>query len=323
MIQLFACCTEKGAPLPPTCDRCPNTVWSPYLNNNNNPNLNPNTNTEDNNNKEEGLLCGRELGRWATPFKRRGGRWLTDITALLPLLSGGPQCTFTMQSTPWAGTWVPSLTLRLLKNSSQANGKGSSNQGGNLVHKVVPLPFNGGTFDAFYNHQNPPFNFFTPPQVYRALIVSYMTGHGSDEWGCAEFCPTSHTFQINNQQYTTSFDVAGTPWGCADQATQGVLPNEHGTWQYGRNGWCDGQAVQPWVIDITSDLILPANRETDGGIKSKKEGTLVMGAGKERNVITYKGLFQGKDPDSKEPAGEIMMQSTLILYYQAPLYAEV
>lgn len=32
---------------------------------------------------------------------------------------------------------------------------------------------------------------------------------------------------------------------------EGVVPNEHGTWLYGRGGWCDGQQVSPHVLDIT------------------------------------------------------------------------
>jgi len=35
----------------------------------------------------------------------------------------------------------------------------------------------------------------------------------------------------------------GTEWGCADKVREGVTPNEHGTWQFGRMGWCDGQEV--------------------------------------------------------------------------------
>lgn len=27
------------------------------------------------------------------------------------------------------------------------------------------------------------------------------------------------------------------------QVLAGSEPNEHGTWQYGRGGWCDGQEV--------------------------------------------------------------------------------
>lgn len=50
------------------------------------------------------------------------------------------------------------------------------------------------------------------------------------------------------------------------------MPNEHGTWQYGRNGWCDGQKVKPWVVDVTKDLI-PGPEAT--------------------NTIEYRGLYQG------------------------------
>ena len=33
-------------------------------------------------------------------------------------------------------------------------------------------------------------------------------------------------------------------WLVAAQVREGIVPNEHGTWQYGRNGWCDGQQVR-------------------------------------------------------------------------------
>lgn len=33
-------------------------------------------------------------------------------------------------------------------------------------------------------------------------------------------------------------------WFAAAQVREGIVPNEHGTWQYGRNGWCDGQQVR-------------------------------------------------------------------------------
>ena len=32
-------------------------------------------------------------------------------------------------------------------------------------------------------------------------------------------------------------------WRACAQVREGIVPNEHGTWQYGRNGWCDGQQV--------------------------------------------------------------------------------
>lgn len=32
-------------------------------------------------------LCGRELARWVTPFRRRVGHWITDVTHLRGLIT--------------------------------------------------------------------------------------------------------------------------------------------------------------------------------------------------------------------------------------------
>ena len=40
-------------------------------------------------------------------------------------------------------------------------------------------------------------------QVYIAWRI---TGHGSDEHGCGEFCVTSHHFVVNNKWNNVSFD---------------------------------------------------------------------------------------------------------------------
>ncbi len=87
------------------------------------------------------------------------------------------------------------------------------------------------------------------------------------------------------------FYGAGTPLGCALRVPEGVEPNEHGTWLYGRNGWCDGQEVEPWVIDITSQL----NR---GYV----------------NKLTYFGWFNGSDPNPKQSPGIITMYSYLVFH---------
>ena len=50
--------------------------------------------------------------------RRRIGRWLTDVSPLLPLLSSS-KCTFHLQTVSWALTWQPSLTLRF-RNSTHA-----------------------------------------------------------------------------------------------------------------------------------------------------------------------------------------------------------
>ena len=37
--------------------------------------------------------------------------------------------------------------------------------------------------------------------------------------------------------------------------SNGVIPNQWGTWGYGRQGWCPGMEVEPFVVDITDYLI--------------------------------------------------------------------
>ena len=80
------------------------------------------------------------------------------------------------------------------------------------------------------------------------------------------------------------------PQKLLSQVEQGVEPNEHGTWLYGRNGWCDGQDVRPWLADVSADLKAP-------------------GAG--MNVVEYRGLYRGKDPQPRQNPGYIMQSSTL------------
>ncbi len=104
---------------------------------------------------------------------------------------------------------------------------------------------------------------------------------------------TSHNFVVNKRFTNTRvFSNAGTPTGCADRVKTGVVPNEHGTWLYGRNGWCDGQEVEPWVEDITDQVKF----------------------GEKVNSISYHGYFNGKDPSPKTAPGYIIMHSFLVFY---------
>ncbi|DBA77212.1 TPA: hypothetical protein ACH3X1_009783 [Trebouxia sp. C0004] len=109
-------------------------------------------------------------------------------------------------------------------------------------HSIVAL-FDGGDFDSGYNDKYKPVEFMTPAGLQKAVLEAVITGHGYDNNQCAEFCITSHHFTVNGHEHMLEFTEAGKPWGCADKVLEGSEPNEHGTWQYGRGGWCDGQEV--------------------------------------------------------------------------------
>lgn len=107
------------------------------------------------------------------------------------------------------------------------------------------------------------------------------------------FVVTSHHFIINNQFSNVTYNEAGTETGCAMKVLQGSVPNEHGTWLYGRDGWCDGQHVRPWVVDVTDQIL---------------EGQGI-------NQATYFGWFNGTDPKAEDGA-TIVMNSWLVFYYK-------
>ena len=40
---------------------------------------------------------------------------------------------------------------------------------------------------------------------------------------------------------------------------QGTIPNQYGTWGYGRAGWCPGMDVKPFVTDLTDYVEIGSN----------------------------------------------------------------
>ncbi|XP_063054306.1 uncharacterized protein si:dkey-256h2.1 [Engraulis encrasicolus] len=233
--------------------------------------------------------CNAELGRWITAFRRGIGRWITDVSPLLPLLNAG-KCAFTMKTVPWAMPWVVSLNLRFSHSNQSVQSDGDDVRE-LQPYKLTPL-FGGGTFDKNYNSRFQPLKFTVPASAKRVELYAVITGHGSDENGCGEFCVTSHHFLVNGVfNNTRSFDTAGSALGCALRVPEGAVPNEHGTWLYGRGGWCDGLQVDPWRIDITEQLDLTGN-----------------------NSIVYFGFYKGMDPNPARDPGYIEMSSYLVFY---------
>ena len=67
-----------------------------------------------------------------------------------------------------------------------------------------------------------------------------------------------------------------------------MTPNQAGTWWFGRGGWCPGQQVNPFVVDVTA-LATPG----------------------ETLHLAYRALLAGTTPP--DDAGEIRLTSRLVV----------
>jgi len=234
--------------------------------------------------------CDLLVGRWITPYWAEG-RWVTDITPLLGWLSegGSRRLAFYTQQ-----RYQVDMTLRL------------SNRGKGLQpRRAVDLGLNGGPFREGYNGRFQPIEFEVPEWAERVEIASYVTGHGfgRDTANCAEFCNHTHHISVNEgPEHVKRHPEAGTLLGCAEKVPQGVVPNQGGTWIYGRGGWCPGQDVEPWVVDVTDQV---------------RAG--------ERNRLTYRALLDGRDyvpqltdPSAPEAFDASILMRTYLVFWARP-----
>jgi hypothetical protein len=219
-----------------------------------------------------------ELARFITSYHRET-HWVVDITPMLAqLLQGGMQ-TFKWSFAPSWNTQPTATKLRLHL----------SNQGRGHAPSEATFLFAGGNFNATYNDAYLPIDVMIPADAQKVELWSLITGHGADTASCAEFCNHQHELTINGQSYLKEHTEAGTQDACVAQMDGGMVPNQAGTWWFGRGGWCPGQHVEPWIIDVTGDV-------TAGQLAT----------------VSYQGLFNGNTPPAN--AGNIVMSSYLVVH---------
>lgn len=190
--------------------------------------------------------CDIELARYITTYHREG-RWLADASQLLPYLVDGGTKRLHLAGIR-GGHYI---TLRLLLGARD----------GGAPLSIEPL-WTGGSFNADYDANHPPITVDVPAEATRAFLNVNVTGHGFGTGdNCAEFCGHEHHFTIGDTTWTAdNWEVYDTE-GCLKQIGDGAVPNQYGTWWYGRSSWCPGMQVEPWVFEIT-DAITPGQPVT-------------------------------------------------------------
>ena len=192
--------------------------------------------------------CNTELGRWITTYHREG-RWVYDNSAALPLVSKGGAQRLRFET---SGPYELTLDLRFTATAKEARpqetfhlyGEGWIYEGSNALVEPVTVAI--------------------PAEATKVELATVISGHGSDANYCGEFCNMEHHFVVNDG-YEVLWDspTAGTQWGCRNQVEDGAIPNQYGTWWYGRAGWCPGMQVPTVVTDITDQVVIGADNTFD------------------------------------------------------------
>ena len=195
--------------------------------------------------EEDGSEC-LEIAKWITPFDRQPHS-LTDISPMLSTIRPGGSKMIKFQESGWPNSLL-TLKFRFYDETSESGPTGH-----------VPLWNSTVQFNPDYDENRPPQVFNVPENASKIEFVSFLSGHG---WGsagcfnCCEFCNSRHTFIINGgtHEFQKSHPNATDNNYCMELGTiiQGVVPNQYGTWGYGRAGWCPGMDVAPYIVDITN-----------------------------------------------------------------------
>ncbi len=178
--------------------------------------------------------CNTEIGRWITTYHREG-RWAYDISPMLPLFSEEGTRTLRFSS---------SNSYELYGDLRFSN-TGKSARPTHLQY--LTLSESEETFSV-------------PATATKVELATVISQHGQNSYeggNCGEFCDAEHSFTFNGDTgstYTRSFSDAGSSEGCMDQVAEGTVPNQYGTWWYGRAGWCPGKEVPTVAEDITSQV---------------------------------------------------------------------
>ena len=75
-----------------------------------------------------------------------------------------------------------------------------------------------------------------------------ITGHGQGNTdNAAEFSDRTHHVMVDGQNHTSH-----RLW--KEDCAQNTCNNQFGTWLYSRAGWCPGQGVDPFIVDLSGDI---------------------------------------------------------------------
>ncbi len=175
-----------------------------------------------------------ELGRLITPYANSGAprtpltwkqRYFYDVTPYASKLTG--PAIMRILFSGYSGGFTGDIKFAFIEGTPERNVTG--------VKRLWYGSFGyGGTPDI--NTHFPAVTETAPNGTQSAELKFTVTGHGSDNSGCSEFCTKNYRVMLNG-----SAAVTKTIW--RDNCGSNELFPQSGTWVYDRGNWCPGAIV--------------------------------------------------------------------------------
>lgn len=182
-----------------------------------------------------------EIARVITPYAtdwlstNRSNDYVIDVTDYASILNGNLDFRYKYDGYSWGFTLT--LKLELIEGTPPMEATSVKNiYDGYFAY--------GNTSDLIENHLIEKTYTYNSPDA-KALIKNTISGHGSDDNECGEFCSKYYDLKINGTA------VSQKQLWKSDCGQNDISP-QTGTWLYERANWCPGQIVYPITHDLSS-----------------------------------------------------------------------
>lgn len=188
-----------------------------------------------------------EIARVITPYatdwlsSNRKHDYIIDVTDYSSILNGNMGFRYNYDGYSWGFTVT--LKLEMIEGTPAMTNIASKNiYDGYYAY--------GKTSDPIENHLIAKgFQYNSPTS--KVFVKNIISGHGSDDTQCSEFCSKYYDIKVNGSA------VSQKQLWRSDCGRNDIYP-QTGTWLYERANWCPGNVVMPIVHDISA-LTSPAS----------------------------------------------------------------
>ena len=182
-----------------------------------------------------------EIARIITPYAtdwltaNRTHDFVVDVTDYSSILNGNLDFRYKYDGYSWGFTLT--LKLEMIEGTPPMNALSVKNiYDGYYSYGNTSSPIENYLIEKEYQYNTP---------ATKAFIKNTISGHGSDDNGCGEFCSKYYDLKINGSA------VSQKQLWKSDCGLNDISP-QTGTWLYERANWCPGQIVYPINHDISS-----------------------------------------------------------------------